>query len=323
MNKRLKAYILLLLTALIWGIASPVIKYTLRFIQPFSFLFWRFLIASLVFLPIFFAYKKAKSIKLTTKKILKLSCLGFLGTTLTLSLLFIGYNYTTAIDGSLIYSIAPIIVIIGGAIFLKEEVTKMERVGAAFTFIGSIVTIAQPILEGKSLALKNVYGNILILISALVWAGYCLLVRQFEAKEKTDPFILTSIGFFAGFITIIPFFLYESLTTNDYLKSVFLSERSLFYFDPAALPGILYMALISSVIAYFTYNLGYSLIEASEATIFDYLKPVFAAPLAVVWLGEKITLPFLAGACLIFLGVFLTEYKPKSIIKSHEKRYSS
>lgn len=307
---RIKAYILLLLTSFIWGIASPVIKYTLRFIQPFSFLFWRFLLTSLVFLPIFFVYKKIKPIKLTFKKILKLSILGFLGTTLSLSLLFIGYNYTTAIDGSLIYSVAPIIVVIGGALFLNEQITKMEKLGGAFAFLGSIITVAQPVLEGKAFAFKNIYGNILVLISALAWAAYCLLVRQLEAKEKIDPFVLTSIGFWAGFITIIPFYYYEFWATNDYLRSVFLPEKSFFYLDPAALPGIIYMSLFSSVIAYFTYNLGYSLIEASEATIFDYLKPVFAAPLAVIWLGEKITLPFLTGASFIALGVFLTEYKP-------------
>jgi len=314
MNKRIKAYIALLTTAIIWGIASPVIKYTLQFIEPFSFLFWRFLIVSIIFLPLFFFYKAKKSIKLSFKKILKLSSLGFLGTTLCLSLLFIGYKFTTAIDGSLIYSIAPIMVIIGGALFLKEKVTRMEKIGACFAFSGSIVTVIQPFLEGKTFALTNMFGNILILTSAIAWAAYCLLMRRSEDKEKTDPFILTAISFFTGLITIIPFFLYEAFSANDYLQSVYLSTQSIFSLNLSALPGILFMSIFSSVIAYFTYNLGYSLIEASEATIFDYLKPVFAAPIAVLWLGEKITLPFLAGAGLIFLGVFLTEYKRKSII---------
>ncbi|MFZ5366259.1 MAG: EamA family transporter, partial [Patescibacteria group bacterium] len=52
-KKRLTAYLLLTLTAAIWGIAGPVIKNTLQFIPPFTFLFWRFLLASLIFLPFF------------------------------------------------------------------------------------------------------------------------------------------------------------------------------------------------------------------------------------------------------------------------------
>jgi len=309
-SSRFKAYIVLLLTAIIWGIASPVIKHTLQFIQPFSFLFWRFLITSLVFLPIFLVYKKKKSIKLSPKKIIKLSILGFLGTTLSLGLLFAGYQYTTAIDGSLIYSLAPLIVVVGGAIFLREEITRMEKMGTAIAFLGSIIIVIQPILEGNVFALKNTYGNLLVMASAVAWAVYCLLVRKFEFKEKTDPLILTAIGFFAGLITITPLFLYERLALIDYLKSVYLPVQPLFYLNPVALPGILYMSLLSSVVAYFTYNLGYSLIEASEATIFDYLKPVFAAPVAIFWLGEKITSAFLLGAGIIALGVFLTEYKP-------------
>lgn len=298
-KKRIKAYGALLTTAVIWGIASPVIKYTLSFVRPFTFLFWRFLITSLVFLPALLIYIKKKSIKLNSIRIWRLLGLGFLGTTFTLGLLFVGYRLTTAIDGALIYSVAPIFVVLGGAWFLKEEVTTQEKIGTTIALIGSIVTVIQPILENQTLALANVSGNLLVLTSAIAWAAYCLWVRRLETRRKQDPLILTGIGFFAGLVTIIPFFFYESWTTNN----------SLLYLDPAALPGILYMSLLSSVVAYFTYNLGYSLIEASEATVFDYLKPVFAAPLAVIWLGEIITLPFLAGAGLIALGVFLTEYR--------------
>jgi len=302
MNNHLKAYFFLLLTSLIWGIAGPIIKYTLQFIKPFSFLFWRLLITSLIYLPIFIIYKRRKNIRLKSAKIKKLIGLGFLGTTLCLVFLFVGLRYTTAIDSSLIGSIAPIVVIIGGAIFLKEEVTLQEKIGAVIAFLGSIITIIQPLFEKKFLAKENIYGNILIFISTLTWAIYCLLMRQSEKRDKTDPFILTSIGFFTGFITIIPFFIWESSTINHQSLAI----------SPLALPGILYMSIFSSLIAYFTYNLGYSLIEASEATLFDYLKPIFAAPLAIIWLGEKITPFFLSGAFFIFLGVFLTEYKPLS-----------
>lgn len=315
MTTRLKAYIYLLITAIIWGVASPVIKYTLQFTGPFTFLFWRFLLASLIFLPIFLVFIRKREIKFTRKQIGQLFLLGFLGTTFSLGLLFMGYRYTTAIDGSLIYSIAPILVVIAGALFLKEHITKQEKIGTTLAFLGSIITIIQPFLDGKSLGLKNSFGNFLILLSAIAWAGYCLLARKIEAKEKIkiDPVVLTAFNFFIGFITIIPLFLWEQ-SVNLQLNHYQITIQSLL--NNHSLPGILYMAIFSSVIAYFTYHLGYALIEASEAVIFDYLKPIFAAPLAVLWLSEKITLPFLIGAGLIFLGVFLTEWKPNKISNS-------
>ena len=76
------------------------------------------------------------------------------------------------------------------------------------------------------------------------------------------------------------------------------------------------MSLFSSCIAYFTYNLGVSLIEASEATLFDYLKPIFTAPLAFFLLKEEITLPFLIGAMIITIGVAISEYNCHSELDS-------
>jgi len=322
MTKRIRAYIYLLTTAVIWGIASVVIKHTLSFIKPFSFLFWRFLLTCLIMIPLLYAFRKKQLFSLSPFKIFKLFILGFIGTTLSLGLLFIGYQYTTAIDGVLIDSVAPILVIIGGAIFLKEKVTKIERLGAGLAFFGSITTIIQPFLEGRTLAYKNIYGNFLVFLSTFTWAVYCLLVRKIEAKDKikTDPFVVTTITFISGLITIIPFFLWESLSLPVGLPA--LGGQAGIYpsihlsINPSAIPGILFMVIFSSVIAYFTYNAGYALIEASEATIFDYLRPIFTAPLAVWWLKEQITISFLTGALLIALGVFLTEYKPKKIPNS-------
>ena len=39
---RIKAYILILIVTIIWGVASPIIKYTLDGFDPLSFLTYRF-----------------------------------------------------------------------------------------------------------------------------------------------------------------------------------------------------------------------------------------------------------------------------------------
>ncbi len=79
------------------------------------------------------------------------------------------------------------------------------------------------------------------------------------------------------------------------------------------------MAILSYVLAYFLYNFGISKIEVSEAAIFSYLQPLFAAPLAVLWLKEIVTLPFLFGASVIALGVFLSEYRPSRLAARKKK----
>ena len=303
MNKtRLTAYTALSITSVIWGIGAVLIKYSLNYTSPFTFLFYRFAIVAIIFLPIFIY--QAKKSKLKLKDLPFLILLGFMASTLNLALLFNGMKLTSAIEATFIGALSPILIVIGGAVFLKEEITALEKIGAVFAFTGSIFIIIQPILANGRLALTSLEGNLLVFLATIIWIAYSLMARKHESAKKCAPLMLTSFTFLVGFLTIIPFFLIEKLQTTE----------PLFWVDPRAVPGIIYMSLLGSCIGFFCYNLGFSLIEASEATIFSYLTPIFAFPLAVLWLGEKIDQWFVFGAVLIFIGVFLTEYKGKRSI---------
>ena len=293
-QKRLTAYLLLILTSAIWGIAGPVIKNTLIFIPPFTFLFWRFLLTSIIFLPLF--YWSVKKEKLTLMDILTIAPIGFLGIPLCLSLVFLGFDRTSALDGTIIATTAPIFIVLAGAFFLKEEVTKLEALGIGVAIAGSLVMVAQPFLEGNAFAQRNLLGNLLILCSNLAWTAY-VIISKIKLKKYSALTIVT-VSFFVGLVAIFPFALIEQLTIA--------SSLPFYYFDPAGIWGLLYMIVFSSVVAYFAFESGVKLIEASEATLFAYLQPVFAAPVAIFWLKETITLPFLIGSGIIGLGVFLT-----------------
>ena len=300
-KKRLTAYLLLTLTAAIWGVAGPVIKATLSFIPPFTFLFWRFLLASIIFLP-FFIWLARKE-KETLKTLLPIVPIGFLGIPLCLAFVFLGFERTTALDGTVLAALAPIFIVLAGVFFLKEKVTKLEALGLTVAIAGSVVMVSQPLLEGGGFARNNLLGNIFIILSDIVWAGY--VVASKKEFKKHSPFIITSVSFFTGLVVIFPFALLEKG------PQIFNFQFSIL--NSGALWGLLYMTILSSVIAYFAFELGLKLIEASEATLFAYLQPIFAAPIAVFWLGEKITPPFLMGAAIIALGVFLTGYRPSSL----------
>jgi drug/metabolite transporter (DMT)-like permease len=298
MSKRSRAYLTLTLVSLIWGVASPVIKYTLDYLPPFTFLFWRFLVTSLVFLPIFLIYIKKHPIKLADLP--RLSFLGFLGTPLTLALIFVGYQRTTAMDGVLISATAPIFIALGGAIFLKEKITKMEKVGLGLAIFGSLVTIAQPLFEGGFLK-GAITGNILVFGSVLSWTAFTLLSK--EDFHRHHPFVITAFCFFIGLLVITPFAYLE--------KGQQVFNFSFLIFNFNALLGVAYMSLFSSVIAYTLYEYGLSLIEASETTVFAYLQPIFAAPVSLIWLKEPITPLFILGAAIIAAGVLLSEWRPQ------------
>jgi drug/metabolite transporter (DMT)-like permease len=300
-QKRRKAYLALLTTALIWGLAPPIIKYTLAFTSPLTFLFYRFLIVSLIlFIPLVI---KLTKIKLNLRLGLEYLFLGFLGTPLTLLLLFYGMQKTSAINASLISIFTPILVILGGVIFLKEKVTRQERLGISLIFLGALFSVIEPLFKNGLHLNQNLIGNLLILGGSLTWASFSLLRRK--AGETLDSFVLSASSFLVGLITLLPF-----VTFN------FSPPAGGFTFNSNAWPGICYMAILGSIIAYFTYIYGFSKIEASEATLFTYLEPVFAIPVAVIFLKENPSLLFLFGATLIVVGVFISQLKKPRFLQT-------
>ncbi len=287
---RKAAYLALLTTAVIWGFAPPIIKYSLNFIDAFDFLVYRFLLAGLLLLiPMIIAIKK--HLPAFKKNFSTYLLLGLLGTPISLIISFHGIELTSAIDASLISITAPIMIVLGGAFFLKETITKREKTGLIIALFGTFLTLIQPLFETQ--AQGSIKGNLLVMTGTLLWCLFTLLTKK---KQDLNPFILAGFSYLIGAVLFLPlFYLINQPAAN------------LMTFNPKALPGILFMAIPGSLIAFFTYLWGLKKIEASEASIFTYLQPIFAVPLAIVLLKETITLPFMVGAFFISLGVYISE----------------
>ena len=114
--------------------------------------------------------------------------------------------------------------------------------------------------------------------------------------------LMTTYMFVLGFVTTLPFAIIETKGILNLLLMISLAPLK-------AHLGVWYMAVISGSLAYFLYQEGQKKIEASEATLFGYLSPLFAAPLAIFWLKEQVTLPFIVGTAIVILGVFVAEYR--------------
>jgi len=288
MNKnRRNAYLALTATAVIWGFGLPIIKYSLQFCSPATFLFYRFLLASIiVVLPLAYRLKQSR---FSSAQLTKMLLYGLLGTPITLYLLFTGLAKTSAVDGSLIWVLSPAFISVAGWSLLKEKITPNEKIGMLLAFTGVIATTIQPLFE-NSASPGSLFGNLLVLAGTLCWAAFSFLNKK--EGRWLDPFTLTTISFIVAVICFFPL----QLTAG-------------FALDTRALPGIIYMGIFGSVVAYLTYTYGISQIEVSEAAVFTYLQPIFAVPTAILLLGESITPFFIIGALLIGLGVYKAQMK--------------
>lgn len=296
---RLRAYLYLIIVAAIWGIATPVIKYTLAGIDPLPFLTYRFGIAA-AFAIVFIVITKA-SLTHIKKNLGLVLTYSILTTTLALGILFLGIDRTTVIDTALITAVGPLVTALAGVYFLKEHVTKQERIGISIALLGTLVVVFGPVMMGNG-DLK-LTGNLLVLGYIIIMAFSSVLSKKL-VRKKVDPLTLTNVSFIIGFATILPIAILV-LGTNNLTSAIFNLESNYQL-------GVWYMALISGTLAYSLWVRGQKTIEISEAGVFSYLIPIFAAPLGIIWLGESITTPFILGAILITIGVIIAEYKRRN-----------
>ena len=300
MSRRTTAYLLLLVTSVIWGVAGPVIKFTLQFYPPLIFLTYRFAISSFLALP-YLARGHAKHMK-NQRKIRDLVIHGVLVAPLALGLLFYGYDKTTSLTGSIISASAPILTIVLSAEFLREHVTRVERSGISLAFLGTLLIILGPFFAGNGMALGALEGNLLIVLALIVDTVGSLYVKIL-AREDVPAALVSHISFVIGFIILLP--------VTIAVHSPGMLVQTIVQAPPAAHLGVLFMAVLSGTVAYALRSVAVKTIELSEAAVFSYLYPLWAAPLAILWLGESVALPFVLGAGLIATGVLIAERKKR------------
>ena len=315
---RTQAYLFLLIPVTIWGIAGVIIKLTLPYISPFAFLFWRFVLNLILFLPAYLIWQiKFRSPRHQLKSHYRLKLLG-LGMMfgLMLSLIFVGFEHTTAIEGVLLSSLSPLFIVAGGAYFLHETITRRENLGLFITLLGVLITIIQPFISNQIQPLSHLTGNLLVLSSSIFFAVWFLITKHY-LNDKASIMDILWYQIIGAFIVYLPLAILEQaylsygLTGLTQLNLLTGAYRQLLILPtlipPVAWLGIIYMSILATIMANWANFQGLQRIEASEATVFTYLQPVVTAPIAFLVLDEIPTTSFLVGIVLIFAGIYILE----------------
>lgn len=314
-KQRTHAYLLLLVVSMIWGIAVPVIKHTLVYFPPLTFLTYRFFLSSLVAV-IFFTLNRDKLPK--PGKQHNYSLAAAIGTVVIgLSILFFGFEYTSAVSGSLLTATGPIFAVIAGHFMLKEKVTRNQIIGISLAMTGSLIIVFTT-GGGKELGLFGLamIGNIIILCSRISDAiGISFGKKAIDAGMS--PTALTHHSFLLGFLIIGILAIYFSGGIIPILRDIQAAPLE-------AHLGVLYMAFISGSLAYILMNKAIRIVGVGQSSIFNYLTVVWAVPLSIFWLNESISFSFIIGAGIIAVGVIIAEYhKRKKLYHSKRRKKSA
>ena len=280
---------LLVVTAIVWGISFPVIKYTLRFIDPLALLSYRFWLAAVVLVPLAYVGWRSTGEHLSLRRAALLSLLGLGGTVLSLVFLYFAMNLSPLSQVVVLLSMNPIYIKLILAIDKRISLTNKQKLGILVAIIGAGILVSE-----------NVPGGLLAVAAALAWAQYVVMSKFVFKKNtaKNSPMSMMALSNLAGAIALLPVF---ALLAPESLASPFSS------LNPNAVIGVFYLGVISTILGFISYESTAKLIKPQAAGAIVYFQPLIAVPLAMWLLGETLTPLFLIGAGIITLGVLLTE----------------
>jgi len=283
----------------IWGLAWPVGRLLATNLPPVSIAAIRYAVVVPVLLAIL--WFREGSFKINRSWIPTLVVMGILNTTLYQIFFLYGVKYAAASDDSLVIGIGPVLIAIMASFTLKERLTWTKILGFASGLAG---IIAISILSPNTQVLNRPLGVTLVFGGATAYALYTVLLRRFLSKNRADNngpqqsslSVLTWISLF-GWFFLIPFSLLEAPWTYTWNTGSWL--------------GIIYLAVLSTIVGYFLYIEGVSKIGAGRSAIFGNLVPVFGV-LTSVFIGENLSPGTAVSFLLIFAGVLLVNRQVKN-----------
>ena len=201
-------------------------------------------------------------------------------------------QYTSAAQAGVLVSCLPIFVAVLAWIVLKERSSSAIVVGFLFCIGGSI--LLSLVSNSSTHAPNPLLGNSLEIAAMFFAAIYTLCVKQLSTRYS--PLSLIALQGISGSLFFGP---QAWLTPLP-------SEHSI-----TSLLSILYLGAFVTLGAYGLYNYAISKVSVLKAAAFSNLTPVFALLLAVLLMGETLSLLQGAAIACIFLGVFISQRHKK------------
>lgn len=296
-----KPVLLMLIASLGFSFNPVITKILTEEISATGVLLLRFLFATLLFPIIAIALSK-HTIKsffaIKPKQLLVFFLLSFLlvGNML---LFFNSFYYTTVNRALFIFLMYPVVAMLMARIIVKEKITKNDTLASFFSVIGIIA-----IFWGSDLGSKSLIGDIMVLVSMLLWCGYMILNRFTSLREL--HFRQTFWLFLFSFLIFIPAYLMlglEQPITNLSLKGSLL---------------VFIIVIFSTLIPYSLINYTSNRIKTSTIGFLLLLGQVVSIFLSFLILKEKPDANVIIGGFLVVFSAVMSVYSLEKLFSFRE-----
>lgn len=288
-NSKRKAVLLTVLAGSLWGTSFPAIKIGLQYMDAYTFVFLRFLFASVTMFAVML-FTKNFSFNFSKKRLILL-----LGITNGIAYLFqyLGMVSASASESSLFVNLSVVWVALLTPIVFKERIGGKKVAGVFVSLLGVLFMTTN--LDFASLGVSDVLGDSLVIGAGLLWAIFIVYNKSLVDESKNLIQSMTWLLFFTmlPLLVITPFFLVG--------KSVSLPWD--------AWAAIVYTAVFCWVIPYFLWLRGLKNISPVTSAIVLLTEILVAVTISTIFLGEVMTIISGLGAILIILAILLVSFR--------------
>lgn len=204
--------------------------------------------------------------------------------------LMMGLSRTSPVDGSIINTIGPLVVLVLSVIVGQDSLSPRKIIGLLVGLSGAVAVILMGSDSNK--AVSTVEGNLLVVCAVVATALYTVFLKRMLAKYNVATVLLWVYALSAIFV--LPFGVREALRTDFGA------------WDHRAVVSFVIVMCFLTYLPNFLYNYALRHIEPFRTSIFSYLQPVAAITLSVAMRLDSINLKTALFALLVFLGIGIT-----------------
>jgi drug/metabolite transporter (DMT)-like permease len=294
-NQAIKADILMLIAAAIWGFAFVAQRQGMETMGPFLFNTARFFIGVAVLSPlIWYLSKKKKSsnkVEVSTKKLIFAGTIAGLFLFAASSFQQVGLQYTTAGKAGFITGLYIFFVPLIG-LFLGQKTGSGTWLGAIIALIGLYLL---SIKEDFSIA----EGDLFQLVCAVFFAAHVLVIGYLA--KRMDPLKLSLVQYcVSGVLSLFIAVAIEVITWDMIVDTTI---------------PLLYAGVMSIGVGYTLQVVAQQHAKSSHAAIILGLEGAFAVLGGWLLLDEYLSTRGLIGCGLMLTGMFLSQLLPKLSLK--------
>ena len=291
--KKYLPYISGIISSTIFGFSFLFTKNALISFNTFELLFFRFLIAFIT-MSILIILKIVK-VDFRNKNIKTILLTAILQPVLYFIMETFGLLHTTSSQAGVMMAFIPVLVTILSIFILKEKPYSIQVVFIVLSVIGVMTTVIQPGSTGNSGEIKG----IIFLFCAISSAALFNIFSR-KASKTFTPFEITYFMMLLGTVVFgIIYFIQDHIVRHiSILQKINVSSVS----------SILYLGILSSVVAFMLSNYYISKLPAYQSSVFANFTTVVSIIAGITIRHETFNIQKLLGAVMIIAGIWGANY---------------